>query len=131
MPSSISPIFLAIFCLVQLAMYLAIRRRWPATTAIVTGGVLISIAAIAFTGISTGSSTFQALFAGLVVGGIVSAVVLGMAAYFSRTARPAPSESELDTSGDTATGYTNPTPAGEAPSAQLTPPIVPPRDPQR
>lgn len=74
--------FYAAFAVLQVGVYLSIRRRLlhPALTAAL--GMLLSIVVITLMGLAQGNEIYQALFAGFIVGGLFCGGVLAMAWYF-------------------------------------------------
>lgn len=77
-------LFFAVFALILIWMYLAIRRRWgrPATVAGVgIFGAVIAMMMVSLT--QQDNSPIQALFVGIVIGGLFSGATLIVAWYFS------------------------------------------------
>lgn len=75
-------VFYAIFAVLQVVVYLSIRRRLlpPLLTAAL--GMLLSIVIMTLMGLAQGNTVYQALFAGFLVGGLFCGGVLAMAWYF-------------------------------------------------
>ncbi len=77
----------AVFGLVLLGMYVAIRRRWLSPTLIASVGVGASIVIMTLIGMAQGNHIYQALFAGFMVGGLFSVGTLAVASFFSSSER--------------------------------------------
>ncbi|MCS7071107.1 MAG: hypothetical protein NZM00_06350, partial [Anaerolinea sp.] len=75
-------IFYALFAVLQIAIYLSIRRRLLHPLLTATMGMLLSIATITLMALAQGNEIYQALFAGFLVGGLFCGGVLAMAWYF-------------------------------------------------
>lgn len=77
-------ILFALFALVLMGMYLAIRREWfaPGTTAGV--GVVLSMLLMMFISLAQGNPFIWALILGIVLGGLFSAATLAIAWYFHK-----------------------------------------------
>ncbi len=84
MQNAVSWLLFAVFAIVQMAMYLGIRRRWLSPMLIAAIGVLISIILMTLVSVAEGYNAYQALFVGF-LGGLFSVVVLMMAMYFARS----------------------------------------------
>jgi hypothetical protein len=85
MQNAASWLLFLIFAVVQVGMYIGIRRRVLSPALIAAGGVLMSIVLMTVIGIAEGNAFAQAVFAGFGVGGLFSAAVLAIALYFQRS----------------------------------------------
>ena len=80
--SPISFIFFAMFAVILVGMYLAIRREW-APTGLVTGlGVIGSIIAMLIVSLSQGNAMFQAIVVSLGIGMVFSLATVAVAIFF-------------------------------------------------
>lgn len=80
--SPISLLFFAIFAIILVGMYLAIRREW-ASTGIVTGlGVIGSVIAMLIVSLAQGNAMFQAIIVSLGMGLIFSLSTVAVAIFF-------------------------------------------------
>jgi uncharacterized membrane protein len=75
-------IFFAIFAVILVGIYLAVRRRWASPGVIAVVGVLASIIDMVLISLAQGNSVFQAAVVGIVVGAIFSGATLAVAWYF-------------------------------------------------
>lgn len=99
--SGIAVVLYLAFALVQVGVYLSIRRRWASPLVTATAGVFASIMLMLLVGLAQGNSVFQAAFAALIVGGLFSGGVLAMAWYFhSSEVRQAQSHGAADPAAD-------------------------------
>jgi Na+/H+-translocating membrane pyrophosphatase len=78
-------LFFFLFCIVQVLMYLVVRRRMLPPLPVAALGVVVSVVSITLMGLAQGNLIYQAIFAGIVVGGLLSAATLGIAIYFLRS----------------------------------------------
>jgi Na+/H+-translocating membrane pyrophosphatase len=89
-------IFFFAFGMVQVIMYVIVRRRALPPLLVGVIGVIASIAAIFFMAREQGNNVYQAAFAGILVGGLLSAGTMGMAIYFMNVEQRAAANPELD-----------------------------------
>ncbi len=75
-------IFFALFALVLVGMYLAIRREWAPPGLVAGVGMVGSIVTMVLTSLANDNSIIQALVAGILVGGLFTAATLAAAWYF-------------------------------------------------
>lgn len=75
-------IFFLLFAVVQVAIYLGIRRRWASPGVIAGGGVLASVVVMILIALAQGDIIAQSVVVGVVVGIIFSIATLAMAWYF-------------------------------------------------
>ncbi len=75
-------LFFLLFSVVQIAMYVVVRRQLIPSFLIGLIGVIASIIALTLMGLAQGNEIYQAVFAGIVVGGLLSGGTLAMALYF-------------------------------------------------
>lgn len=75
-------IFFALFALVLLGMYLAIRRQWAAPGMVAGAGVLLSIVFMTLMSLSQGNAVLQAVVVGILLGGLFGGATLAIAWYF-------------------------------------------------
>lgn len=75
-------VFYIIFAVVQVAMYLGIRRGWLPTPQIAGGGVGASVVLALAIAFASGNALIQALFVALILGGLISGATLAVAFYF-------------------------------------------------
>jgi Na+/H+-translocating membrane pyrophosphatase len=80
-------LFFLLFSVVQVAMYIVVRRQLIPPFLIGLIGVIASIIALTLMGLAQGNEIYQAIFAGVVVGGLFSGGTLAMALYFLRSER--------------------------------------------
>lgn len=80
--SGASFLFFAVFALILVAMYLAVRREWASTGAIGIIGVLASVTAMMMVSLSEGNSIFQALIVSIGMGAVFSLSTLAIAMFF-------------------------------------------------
>ncbi|MDZ4765576.1 MAG: hypothetical protein SGI73_13580 [Chloroflexota bacterium] len=85
-------LFFLLFGIVQIVMYVIVRRRLLPPLIIALIGVIASIVSIFFMAREQGNNVYQAAFAGIIVGGLLSAGTLGMAIYFLNSERRALSD---------------------------------------
>jgi len=99
MQNATSWLFYALFALVLLLTYMAIRRRWGPPALVSIFGVIAGIVTMTLMGLAQGNTLAQALFAGFLVGGLFSLGALAMAWYFktseARRARYSPADADL------------------------------------
>lgn len=87
MNSAAGVLFFLLFSVVQIAMYIIVRRQLIPPFLIGLIGVIASIIALTLMGLAQGNEIYQAVFAGIVVGGLISGGTLAMALYFLRGER--------------------------------------------
>lgn len=75
-------LFFAIFALILVAMYIAIRRRLASPTIIGAAGVFGSIVSMTLFGLAQGNLFAHALTVGFLIGGLFSGATLVIAFYF-------------------------------------------------
>jgi hypothetical protein len=83
MQSIASLVFFIVFALVQLGMYILVRRRIGSTMVVAVLGVVISVACIALMTLAQGNTPLWAAVVGVLLGGLFSTVSLAAAWYFS------------------------------------------------
>jgi ABC-type Fe3+-siderophore transport system permease subunit len=79
-----SLVFFALFALVQVGMYVAIRRGWLRLFIAGPGGALFSIVLMTLFSVAQGAGTPLAVLTGVVIGGLFSAASIAIAAFFQR-----------------------------------------------
>lgn len=84
MNSPLSLIFYALFALVVIWIYLAVRRGWTSSGFILGAGTAGTIITILLMSISQGNEALHAVVNGIVVGSVFSLATFGIATYFSR-----------------------------------------------
>ena len=82
MTNVFSIIFYAIFALILVWMYLAIRRRWVAPGFAAAVGIIGSVISMLLMSVSQGNTALHAIVVGLLVGGFFSGATLATAWYF-------------------------------------------------
>lgn len=87
MTSATGIAFFLVFGIVQVAMYIVVRRRLLPPFPVALIGVILSIIMIFLMAREAGNNIYQAGFAGIIVGGLLSAATLGMAIYFLNSER--------------------------------------------
>lgn len=80
-------LFFLLFSVVQIVMYVVVRRRLVPPILIGIIGVIASIIALTLMGLAQGNEIYQAIFAGIIVGGLLSGGTLAMALYFLSSER--------------------------------------------
>lgn len=75
-------LFFAIFAIILVAMYIAIRRRLASPTIISAAGVFGSIVSMTLFGLAQGNLFAHALTVGFLIGGLFSGATLIIAFYF-------------------------------------------------
>jgi Na+/H+-translocating membrane pyrophosphatase len=85
--SAAGVLFFLLFSVVQIAMYIIVRRQLIPPFLIGLIGVITGIIAMTLMGLAQGNEIYQAIFAGIVVGGLISGGTLTMALYFLRGER--------------------------------------------
>lgn len=79
-PTSI--IFFAIFAIILVVSYLAIRREWFPTGAVAAISVLGSVIAMLLVSLSQGNTMFQAIVVALGMGSVFSLATIAIAMFF-------------------------------------------------
>jgi hypothetical protein len=87
MNSPLSLIFYALFALVVIWIYLAVRRGWTSPGFILGAGTAGTIITILLMSVSQGNEALHAVVNGIVVGSIFSLGTFALATYFSRRER--------------------------------------------
>ncbi len=82
MANAFSIIFYAIFALILVWMYLAIRRRWVQPGFAAAAGIIGSVISMLLMSVSQGNAALHAIVVGLLVGGFFSGATLATAWYF-------------------------------------------------
>lgn len=77
-----SYLFFAAFALIQVGMYLSIRREWINPTVTAAIGVILAVASAILVALSADNMLIQAIMVGAVIGSLISAGTLGTAWYF-------------------------------------------------
>lgn len=80
--SPASFMYFALFALILVVMYLAIRREWASPTLIGAGGVLGSVVAMMMVSLSEGNAIFQAMIVSVGIGVVFSLATLAIATFF-------------------------------------------------
>lgn len=80
-----SALLFLVFAVVQIVMYLGIRRQWFSPSGLTAVGVATSFAALLLFALAQGNSIYQAIFTGLFAGIGISAITLAMALFFQRS----------------------------------------------
>jgi len=75
-------VFFALFALVLVGMYLAIRRELAGPGLVAGIGVVLSIVMMVLMSLAQENSLLQAIVVGIVVGGLFSGITLAAAWYF-------------------------------------------------
>ncbi|MEO0564147.1 MAG: hypothetical protein AAF125_18725 [Chloroflexota bacterium] len=87
--STVGFLFFVVFAIIQVLIYLSIRRGWLAVRATATAGILTSTVAALLMSLTSGNTVAQALFVALLMGGLISGGILMTAVYFARdTSQP-------------------------------------------
>ncbi|MCB9451274.1 MAG: hypothetical protein H6672_07525 [Anaerolineaceae bacterium] len=88
-------ILFALFALVLVGLYLAIRREWANPGMVAGGGMVLSIFLMILTSLAQGNVPLQAIVVGIVIGAVFSGATLAVAWYFhSQERRAAYTEGE-------------------------------------
>ncbi len=77
-------LFFGLFAVVQVGMYLAIRRGWLPIGIIAGGGVALSLILAMLMSVAQGNTLGHALLVGLLFGGVICGLTLVLAWYFQR-----------------------------------------------
>ncbi len=75
-------VFYILFAIVQVGMYLGIRRNWLPLGQLAGGGIGISIVLALAIAFASGNALLQALFVAVALGGVISGATLAIALYF-------------------------------------------------
>jgi hypothetical protein len=85
--SPIGFVVFVFFAVVQVGMYLAVRREWFSSGATIGGGIGVSVVLALLMAFVSGNSLSQALFVALLMGLLISGVTLAVAFYFHNAER--------------------------------------------
>ena len=75
-------LFFAIFAIILVGMYLAVRREWLPISIVAGGGVFGSIVSMMMMSFAQGNSVVQAILVSVILGSVFSIGTLAIAVYF-------------------------------------------------
>lgn len=84
MNNPLSLIFFALFAVILVWMYLALRRGWMTPGFVVGAGTAGSIITMLLMSVSQGNQILHAVVNGVVLGSVFSLATFGIATFFSR-----------------------------------------------